>query len=82
MRPWLSWIERRIPNPQVAGSNPAGRAILLDAEIAGITCVSASFLLPCPFSFPPCSSRLCECVLVSCSPLWGKNGGKNIFDLI
>jgi hypothetical protein len=25
MRPWLSWIERRTTNPDVAGSNPAGR---------------------------------------------------------
>ena len=25
MRPWLNWIEQWTSNPQVAGSNPAGR---------------------------------------------------------
>ena len=27
LRPWLSWIERRPPEPKAAGSNPAGRAL-------------------------------------------------------
>jgi hypothetical protein len=35
--PVAQWIERRPPEPKVAGSNPVGRAISVDRSIVGST---------------------------------------------
>jgi hypothetical protein len=45
--PWLRWIEQRIPNPEVAGSNPAGGANSVGCKLSlCFTCaVSGNMLI-------------------------------------